>query len=274
MANIERINELFAMESKVKDEGGNDFPKEDVNLAFNRLDFAYNEDDYVLKNINFNLTNGRKLGLIGRTGSGKTTIARLIFRLYDPQKGNITINGTDAKLYPLKELRSNIAYVTQDVELFKASIKDNVTFFDRTVPDDEVEEIINRVGLKNWYKRLPDGLETEIYSEDCGLSAGEEQLLALSRAFLKDPKIVILDEASSRLDPATEKQIDKALDKLVKGRSAIIIAHRLATLNKVDDILILGKGEILEYGPRDVLIKDPNSQFSRLLKKGIEEVLV
>ena len=259
-------------ESEIIDEGNLLFPDEDIKLEFDALDFGYSEE-LVLKNINFNVEPGKKLGLVGRTGSGKTTIARLIFRLYDPNNGKIKINGLNSKKFPLRELRHNIAYVTQEFELFKASIKDNITFFDYDMTDEQVLQVINDLGLKKWYDQLPKGLESIVFSEDLGLSAGEEQLLALTRAFLKNPKLVILDEASSRLDPATERQVDTALEKLLEGRSAIIIAHRLATLQKVDDILILEKGEIVEYGSREELVKDPNSHFSKLLQQGIQEVL-
>jgi len=272
LANVERINEFFQIEKKISDDGELEFPEGKVNLAFNNLDFGYAKN-LVLKDISFNLEPGRKMGLVGQTGSGKTTLARLIFRLYDPKSGKIRVNGINTKNFPLKELRSNIAYVTQDVELFKASIRDNVTFFDKEIPEEIILEIFKDIGLEKWYNNLPNGLETIIKSEECGLSAGEEQLLALTRAFLKNPKIVILDEASSRLDPATERQIEIALEKLLQGRSAIIIAHRLTTLYKVDDILILSDGEMMEYGSREDLAKNPNSQFSQLLQKGMEEVL-
>lgn len=272
LANVERIDEFFQIEKKISDDGELEFPEGKVNLAFDNLDFGYAKN-LVLKDISFNLEPGRKMGLVGQTGSGKTTLARLIFRLYDPKSGKIRVNGINTKNFPLKELRSNIAYVTQDVELFKASIRDNVTFFDKEIPEEIILEIFKDIGLEKWYNNLPNGLETIIKSEECGLSAGEEQLLALTRAFLKDPKIVILDEASSRLDPATERQIEIALEKLLQGRSAIIIAHRLTTLYKVDDILILSDGEMMEYGSREDLAKNPNSQFSQLLQKGMEEVL-
>lgn len=272
LANIERINEFFEIETKIIDDGETVFPEGKVSLAFDNLDFGYSEN-LVLKDISFNLEPGRKIGLVGQTGSGKTTLARLVFRLYDPKSGKIRVNGINTKNFPLKELRSNVAYVTQDVELFKASIRDNVTFFDKEIPEEIILDIFKDIGLEKWYNDLPNGLETIILSDECGLSAGEEQLLALTRAFLKNPKIVVLDEASSRLDPATERQIEIALEKLLHGRSAIIIAHRLTTLHKVDDVLILSNGEILEYGTREELAKNPKSEFSQLLQKGIEEVL-
>jgi len=273
LANIDRIKEWFDIESKIKDNGKLVFPKENVQLVFDDLDFGYNEDELVLKNISFELEPGKKIGIVGRTGSGKTTLARLIFRLYDPQFGSIKINGQKNSQYPLKDLRKNIAYVTQDVELFNASIKDNITFFDSRYSDKEIIDVIRKLGLEDWFNKLPNGLETEVYSEELGLSAGEEQLLALTRAFLKDPKIVILDEASSRLDPATEKITERALNNLLKNRSTIIIAHRLSTLENVDKILILENGEITEFGSRSKLVDDPESQFSQLLQYGIMEVL-
>ena len=273
MANIERINEFFAIETEIKDTGTEEFPKESVALEFKDLNFSYNKEDMVLQNISFNLKPGKKIGLIGHTGSGKTTLARLIFRLYDPTNGAIKINGIDSQEFPLKELRQNIAYVTQEVELFKASVKDNITFFSDEIPEEIIHSVFDDLGLEDWLRKLPNGLETIVFSDELGLSAGEEQLLALSRAFLKDPKIVILDEASSRLDPATERKVDSAITRLLEGRSAIIIAHRLATLHDVDDIMLLKDGHIIEYDSRVNLLKDPNSHFSQLLQKGIEEVL-
>jgi len=274
LANIDRIKEWFDIESKIKDTGKLSFPKEDIHLVFDNLDFEYNEDEPVLKNINFNLEPRKKIGIVGRTGSGKTTLARLIFRLYDPKFGSIKINGSKNSEYPLRELRNNIAYVTQDVELFRASIKDNITFFDSRYSDEEIIDVLRKLGLEDWFNKLPNGLETEIYSEELGLSAGEEQLLALTRAFLKDPQIVILDEASSRLDPATEKITERALTKLLQDRSVIIIAHRLSTLDKVDKILILENGEISEFGLRSELIDNPKSHFSQLLQQDVMEVLL
>ncbi|MGY5851983.1 MAG: ATP-binding cassette domain-containing protein, partial [Candidatus Thorarchaeota archaeon] len=145
--------------------------------------------------------------------------------------------------------------------------------FNRLIPDERIIEVINEVGLNSWYESLDEGLDTIVVG-DVGLSAGESQLLALSRVFLQEPSLIILDEASSRLDPVTERLIEQALDKLLRNRTAIIIAHRLSTLDRVDDILLLDQGSVLEYGERERLAEDPSSYFHKLLRTGIMEVLV
>ncbi|NHJ46953.1 MAG: ABC transporter ATP-binding protein [Asgard group archaeon] len=271
-ANINRINEFFEVESKIDDQIGEDIPTGKFELEFNKINFSYIKEEQVLRNVSFNVHSNRCLGIVGKTGSGKTTIAKLIFRLYEVNKGSIKIKNKDIKKYNLKSLRNEIEYVTQEVEIFNASLRDNVTLFNKTVPDELIEEVLINLGLEKWYNKLPNGLETGILSEQ-GLSAGEEQLIALTRAFLKNPQLIVLDEASSRLDPATEQLINRALAKLLHGRCSIIIAHRLSTLNKVDDILVLEKGEVLEFGSREELAKNPDSQFSILLQKSNEGLL-
>lgn len=201
-------------------------------LAFDDVSFEYAENKPVLKDLSFILEPGQVLGLLGRTGGGKTTLARLVFRLYDPVEGCIRLGDNDIRILKLHELRSRVAYVTQEVQLFQASVRDNVTFFDRTIQDEKILEVIDTLGLTNWYQGLPDGLDTRLETGGRGLSAGEAQLLALTRVFLQDPGLVILDEASSRLDPATEQLLERAIDRLLKGRTAIIIAHRLTTVNR------------------------------------------
>ena len=169
-------------------------------------------------------------------------------------------------------LRSRTAMVTQDVQLFHATLRDNLTFFDRAVSDEKLITTLETLGLTAWLDRQPLGLDSPISGET--LSAGEAQLVALSRVFLKNPDLVILDEASSRLDPATEILLGHVLDRLLEGRSAVIIAHRLQTLDRVNDILILEQGQVIEYGSRDKLAADDASHYSRLLRTGFEEVLV
>ncbi|MDF2942139.1 MAG: transporter ATP-binding protein [Herbinix sp.] len=197
----------------------------------------------------------------------------MIVRFYDPLSGGIYINHTSLKAIPQNELRNKIAYVTQDVQLFNASVRDNITFFNNEIEDSVIIKTIYDMGLGDWFENLNDGLNTLIQPGG-GMSSGEAQLLTLVRVFLKNPQLVILDEASSRLDPVTEKLVDSAFVKLMEGRSCIIIAHRLGTVQKADDILIMEQGSILEYGEREKLIKDKQSKFNELLSYGIEEVLV
>jgi ABC-type multidrug transport system fused ATPase/permease subunit len=170
---------------------------------------------------------------------------------------------------PLSNLRQRVGLVTQDVQLFQASIRDNLTFFDTTIQDEQILQTLDILGLSNWLNSLPDGLTTVLRSDSVGLSAGQAQLLAFARVFLKNPGLVILDEASSRLDPTTEILIERAVDQLLENRTGIIIAHRLETVKRADQILILEKGQVVEYGDRTSLIQDPSSRFARLLKLGL-----
>jgi ATP-binding cassette subfamily B protein len=163
--------------------------------------------------------------------------------------------------------------VTQDVQLFRASVRDNLAFFDPEASDNAIMDVLVDLGLESWVRSLPDGLDTQLESGSGGLSAGEAQLLAFTRIFLKDPGLVILDEASSRLDPATEQLIERAVDKLLANRTGIIIAHRLATVTRADDVLILDAGRVVEFGERAALAADPGSRFSTFLRVGLEEML-
>ena len=242
-------------------------------------DKAPQEKEMVLHDISFDLQPGKILGLLGRTGSGKTTLTRLIFRLYDPDGGSICLghNGAQANVrdMSLLDLRHRVGMVTQNIQLFHATVRDNLTFFDESIPDERILEVIHDLGLGDWFAALSDGLDTELESGGGGLSAGEQQLLAFTRIFLKDPGLIILDEASSRLDPATEHLIERAVDKLVHSppRTAIIIAHRLGTIQRADEIMILENGHIREHGNRAELASDSSSRFYSLLQTGMEEVL-
>ena len=229
--------------------------------------------EMVLCDIDFNLKPGRVLGLLGRTGSGKSTITRLLFRLYDPDQGKICLNGVDIRDLHVQELRREVGMVTQNIQLFHATVRENLTFFDDAIPDEQVITALKDLGLREWFNALPDGLDTELESGGGGLSAGEAQLLAFTRIFLRDPGLVILDEATSRLDPATEYLIEQAVDKLIQNRTAIIVAHRLGTVQRADDILIIEDGQICEFGERVRLAEDTNSRFYHLLETGMEEVL-
>jgi ABC-type multidrug transport system fused ATPase/permease subunit len=218
------------------------------------------------------------LGLLGHTGSGKTTLTRLLLRLYDPSSGTVCLGHateqSDIRQARLAELGERIGVVTQNVQLFNATVRDNLTFFDRRIPDEQIVRVIDDLGLGPWFQSLDKGLDTRLATGGSGLSAGEAQLLAFTRIFLRNPGIVILDEASSRLDPATEQLIERAVGRLVQGRTAIIIAHRLATVQRADEIMILEHGRIREHDTRIRLARDPESHFSHLLQTGgLQEML-
>lgn len=243
-------------------------------VRFDHVTFAYQlGEEPVLHDIDFALPPGQILGLLGRTGSGKTTISRLLCRLYDTTEGTIRLDGVDVRELPLAALRRRIGVVTQDVQLFQATVRENLTFFDSRIADERILRVVDEMGLRAWLDRLPLGLDTPLEAGGGGLSAGEAQLLAFIRVFLRDPGLVILDEPSSRLDPATERLIERGVDALLRGRTGIIIAHRLATVQRADLILTLGDGRILEFGPRAELARAAGSHFATLLRVGLEEAL-
>ena len=269
-ASISRVGDLLALETATKD-GAVRVPGGALTVDVDHVSFGYVPDDLVLRDISFRLEPGRVLGLLGRTGSGKTTIGRLFARFYDPTAGAIRLGGTDVRNVPLDDLRGRVGLVTQDVQLFHASVRDNLTFFDPTISDARIVEVLRELELLDWMRSLPEGLDTQIGPRS--LSAGEAQLLAFARVFFKDPGLVILDEASSRLDPATEQLVERAVGALRRGRTAIIIAHRLGTVQRADEILILDDGAVLEHGARARLAADPSSRFASLLRTGLEEML-
>lgn len=234
----------------------------------------------VLSQITFTLNPGQILGVLGRTGSGKTTLTRLLFRLYDVEEGAILLDETDIRDVALGDLRQRIGLVTQDVQLFEATVRDNLTLFRNYAPnkppisDAEIVEALAVLGLRDWLEGLENGLDTRLQSGGRGLSAGEAQLVALTRVFLRDPTLVILDEASSRLDPKTERLLERALDALLHNRTAIIIAHRLETVRRAHEILILENGRILEHGERLALLNNPDSRFAQLLRTGARDKVI
>lgn len=271
-ATIIRVEELRQTPIVVVDGPGVPLPQAALGVEFDRVSFGYAEGVPVLRDLSFSLGPGKVLGLLGRTGSGKTTVTRLLLRIYDPDEGAVRLGGADLRDLKLGQVRSRVGMVTQEVQLFHASVRDNLTFMNANVPDERLLAAIRQLGLTEWYERLPEGLDTKL-APSGGLSAGEAQLLAFTRVFLKDPSLVILDEASSRLDPATERLIERAVGRLLEGRTAIIVAHRLGTVQRADEIMILEQGRILEHGPREQLVLDTGSRFSELLRTGMEEAL-
>ncbi|MEK8132806.1 ABC transporter ATP-binding protein [Paenibacillus filicis] len=272
-ASIGRVRELLQTKSSIRDGEGAPLPAGPLSVAMERVSFSYEGEQATLAEVDFRLQPGQVLGLLGRTGSGKSTLARLLLRFYDPAGGRIMLSGIDIRQPKLRELRSRVGMVTQTIELFQGTIRDNLTFFDESVDDERIIGVLGELGLREWLLSLPQGLDTRLDSGGGGLSAGEAQLLSFARVFLTDPGLVILDEASSRLDPATEQRIEQAMNKLLQGRTCIIIAHRLATIERADRILVLEQGRVVEDGERARLAADPGSRYSRMLQIGMEEML-
>jgi ABC-type multidrug transport system fused ATPase/permease subunit len=268
---IGRVNELYHTTSTIQDGDSDHRPGPHPTVAFERVSFAYAPGVSALREVSFQVPSGQTLGVAGHTGSGKSTLAKLLFRFYDPDAGAITLDGIALRDLRLATLRDTVGLVTQEVQLFNATVRENLTFFDATIPDGAILATLTNLGLGDWLARLPAGLDTHLSGGD-GLSAGEAQLLAFARAFLANPRVVILDEASSRLDPATERLVEAATARLLQGRTAIVIAHRLNTLRKADFILVLERGRVAEYGPREVLASDTETRFHELLRAGLAEV--
>ncbi|WP_416669790.1 ABC transporter ATP-binding protein [Egbenema bharatensis] len=287
-ASIHRIQELLQTQSLLHDEGNSSLSGGALSVSFKQVWFSYaepgnreaaikNRDNHdssthsplptpQLQNLSFHLPAGQTLGILGHTGSGKSTIARLLLRLYDIQSGEIRLDNIPIAQVPLSELRQRVGLVTQDVQLFQATVRDNLTFFDARIRDADVLETIATLGLTEWLRSLANGLDTQLGAGSSGLSAGQAQLLAFARVFLKNPGLVILDEASSRLDPTTEIQIERTIDRLLQHRTGIIIAHRLSSVQRADQILILDQGHVVEWGDRLALQNDEQSRFSALLR--------
>ncbi|MEE9553082.1 MAG: ABC transporter ATP-binding protein [candidate division Zixibacteria bacterium] len=227
-------------------------------IKFEKVWFSYTDDDnYVLKDISFEIPRGKRIALAGVTGGGKSTIISLILRLYDPQKGRITVDGIDIRDIHTAELRERFALVLQDIFLFPGDVRSNVSLESKHITEEKIIEAAKTVDAHKFISRLPKGYETEISEKGANFSRGERQLLSFARAMAVDPDILILDEATSSVDPETERTIQESLGKLMDGRTSLIIAHRLSTILDSDEILVIRRGEIIERGSHiDLLLKD------------------
>ncbi|MBP2001330.1 ATP-binding cassette subfamily B protein [Paenibacillus shirakamiensis] len=268
-----RARELLALQSPIINGTKDDLPAGALGLEFEHVHFSYNIDKPVLHDINFTLNPGERLGIIGRTGSGKSSLSRVLLRLYNIDSGSIRIGGMDIQDLKLQTLYRRMGMVTQDVQLFDGSLRDNLTLFNPLITDENILATTARLGLRVWIDAQPQGLDTHLSAGGASLSAGEAQLFALTRVFLTKPSLVILDEPSSRLDAATEALLQSAVHQLMSECTGIIIAHRLATLDTVDHIMVLRDGRIVEFGKRELLALDPSSAYAKLIQTGEEEEL-
>ena len=254
-AAVAKLRDLLAtIPSVPEDPSAQPIPDIQGEIVFENVNFSYNDETPVLKNINLTIEAGETIAIVGPTGGGKSTIAKLATRFYDPSDGRVLIDGLDIKGVQLSSLRSQIGVVPQEPFLFAGSIRDNVAFSRPEVSDSEVIEALEASGLMTMVNSLPDGINTVIHERGSSLSAGERQLIAIARAFLSKPRVLVLDEATSNLDLQSESQVEQALDVILNGRSAIIVAHRLATVMRADRILVIDNGSIVESGSHQELL--------------------
>lgn len=224
-------------------------------FAYNRQDSEANEPEWVLKDISFHVKPGQTVAFVGATGAGKTSIINLLSRFYDIQQGHIRVDGEDLREYDLSQLRRQIGVVLQDVFLFAGSIRDNITLGNRDISDAKIWEAAGLVGAQRFMERLPGGLDYPVMERGATLSVGQRQLISFVRALVYEPRVIVLDEATSSVDSETEEMIQSAIDKLMEGRTALVIAHRLSTIQKADRIIVLDRGEIKETGTHDELLR-------------------
>ena len=237
-------------------------------LHHSPADTGTSDGDRVLHQISLSIGAGRSVGIVGRTGSGKTTLSRLVVRLVEATDGQVRLGGVAIADIPMVELRRRVALIPQEVELFSGTVRDNVTLFDPDPTDQQVAGALHRVGLS---ALVTGGIHRELGAGGAGLSAGEAQLLALARVWLREPDLVVLDEATARIDPATEVQLETAIAELMRGRTTIVIAHRLSTLRHVDEIVVLDHGIVVEHGTREALAADTSGRFHQLLALALED---
>ncbi len=270
MVSSERVFKVLDTHEFIENKGSIDAQHIKGNIAFKNVWFAYNNEEWVLKNISFDVKQGQTIALVGATGAGKSSVINLLNRLYDYNKGSITIDGIDLHDYELSSLRKNIGVVLQDVFLFSDTLANNISLNNTEITKQQIIEAAKMVGAHHFIEKLPNTYDYNTMERGAMLSVGQRQLIAFIRAYVFNPKILVLDEATSSIDTESEKLIQNAIDILTKNRTSIIIAHRLATIQKADKIIVIEKGEIAEMGNHQELLK-LNGRYKRLFDLQFKE---
>jgi ABC-type multidrug transport system fused ATPase/permease subunit len=263
LASLEKVFAVLDTESDRADSpDAKDLGALSGDVEFDRVSFAYGKD-VVLDDVSFRIKPGETLAIVGETGAGKSTVVKLLSRFYDPTRGKVSIDGQDLRDVRGSSLRQHMGVVLQDTFLFTGTIKDNIRYGRPDATDEEIITAARTVGANDFIRRFPEGYETQVRERGGRLSVGERQLVAFARALLADPKLLVLDEATSSVDLATEARIEAALDKLLAGRTSIVIAHRLSTVRRADRVLVMGEGRVIEEGTHEELLSRP-SAYRRL----------
>ncbi len=281
---VERIGELLEQNVEISDPETNqsnestellktpyETPRGEV--IFENVSFAYRPDEPIIDNLSFKISPGEHVAIVGPTGSGKTTLIRLLCRLYDPQRGRILIDGIDIREIPISNLRKHLGVVLQDTFLFSGNVADNLRL-DSVVADSRLKEICHDLGLDDLMRRLPKGLDTELRERGGNLSSGERQILAVARVAIRNPTILVMDEATAFMDPSTEATLQRDLDRLLERRTAVVIAHRLVTVQSADRIMVLRRGRLIEEGSHSELCARGGlySQLAELQERGLTKL--
>ena len=264
MVAANRIFKILDTESKINNLGKDVFTSNDGAVEFKNVNFSYNEKEVVLNNVSFKIKKGEKVAIVGATGSGKTTIVNLITRFYDAQKGKIIIGGNNVRDYEIESLRNKISLVLQDVFLFADTILNNITLFNKNISFDYVIDSAKKIGIHDFIMSLPGGYNYNVKERGVMLSQGQRQLISFLRAYIKNPSILILDEATSSIDSNSEELIQAATQKITENKTSIIIAHRLSTILNSDRIFVMNKGELVESGSHDELMKKEKGFYKKL----------
>jgi len=264
-AGAQRINGIMEKKTTGYEEGDYELPlleDKKEGIEFKNIWFAYNEEEWVLKDISFFLPRGKRLAIVGPTGGGKTTLTNLLFRFYTPQKGEILLDGVNIQTIPVNTLRKKLGLVLQDIILFPGTVLENLRLESPEIPESKVVSALENVNAQDLVEKLSDGLNTTLSEHGKNLSMGERQLLSFARAIVFDPEILVLDEATSSIDPMSEQKIQNAIKNILKGRTSVIIAHRLQTIMESDKIIVIKDGKIKERGNHKELLEIKGTYFN------------